>query len=105
MTEDGYPTEEELEIIKNWDLTKKSVTELLDFVYQIWWTPDWGYRLTGKHILKLELHTGGWSGNELIIRSLKENLFFWPMYYTQHRAGGHYYFKMNLKTRKNEVQV
>jgi hypothetical protein len=42
---------------------------------------------------KLELHTGGWSGNEEII-SVLQNSMFWVMYWQKSERGGHYYFEL-----------
>ena len=92
--EDGYPTDEELEFIKNFDLVKCDVDELLEYIRSVWQYHEWGFKLTGKNVKKLELHTGGWSGNEDVIRALKENVIFWPMYWHKHVRGGHYYFKI-----------
>jgi hypothetical protein len=87
--EDGYPTEEELKILKDWDA--KDIQGLLDFLKDIWWESGWGYKLRGKKVLKLELHTGGWSGNEEIIGELQGTMF-WALYWQKTLRGGHYYF-------------
>lgn len=84
-----YPTEEQLKTIKEFDLTKEKVKELLDYVEPIWEYGDWGFHRT-KH--RLELHTGGWSGNEDIIGALHQNFLFWSMYWWTSRRGGHYIF-------------
>lgn len=114
VTEDGYPTDEALEYIKNWaadmvleptpedpsrrvmkfgkyfgDVSKKE--ELLSFIEEIWWMPDWGFVRHDKG--HLELHTAGWSGNEAIIRELKETAL-WLMDWKRTEAGGHYYFNI-----------
>lgn len=86
---DRYPTEEELNIVKNWDC--KDPKGLVDYIESIWWMADWGFKLTGKKVLKLELHTGGWSGNEDIIDAL-QNTFLWWLYWEKSVRGGHYYF-------------
>ena len=92
MTE-RYPTEGELKIIKEWDLTKQEkVSDLLEYIEEIWWAPDWGFILSGKRVLKLELHTGGWSGNEDIIGALQRNILFFALYWDKSVKGGHYYF-------------
>jgi len=73
----GYPTEKELETIRSWDLAKQPVIDLLEHIRQCWnWAdgPGWhGYYLTGKRVLRLELHTGGWAGNEAVIDALQES--------------------------------
>ena len=105
---DGYPTEEELATFKKWDIRKMSAVAIRDFSPQevvahlraIWWYPErqiemhpgreW-YR--HKKVMKLVLHTGGWSGNEDIIDKLQDT-FFWLMYWAETHRGGHYYFEI-----------
>ena len=94
---DEYPTKEELRKIEKWDITKKPVTELISYVEKLWWDSDWGFKLSGKRILKLELHTGGWSGNESIVGALGKNFLFWMLYWERSTRGGHFYFKIPLK--------
>jgi hypothetical protein len=84
-----YPSELELTFIKEFDIIKKPITELLDFVYSIWEYDDWGFKKTPH---AFELHTGGWSGNEDIISALKQNFLFWSLYWEHSSRGGHYYF-------------
>jgi len=80
VNNDEYPTEKELEIVKEWDILKNGVGGLLEHIESIWWCPDWGFKLSGKRVFRLELHTGGWSGNEDIIEALKSNNLFWVMF-------------------------
>ena len=65
-----YPREDELETIKNWDLLTKPVTELLEYIRQLWEYDD-RFVLTGKSVLRLYLSTGGWSGNEDLVDALR----------------------------------
>ena len=107
--EDGhYPTEAALDYIKNWCSVwqtidnvpmmkfgayfgdKEKVQELLDFITQLWWYPDMGVEIDSD---KIELHTLGWSGNEDIIRELK-NSSLWLIHWRKTFAGGHYYFDL-----------
>ncbi len=46
------------------------------------------------------LSTGGWSDNEEVISSMKENRVFWLSSWVQSRRGGHYVFE-----RKNTLSV
>ena len=95
MDKNGYPTEEELETIKNWDLVERPVIELIEYVRERWQYVDYGaFELKGKRILKLELHTCGWSGNESIIKALQDNSLFWATCWEKSTRGGHYYFKI-----------
>lgn len=91
---DGYPTNAELKTIKDWDFLTNftgGVKDFLPFLKDIWWMSDWGYILKGKNVLRLELHTGGWSGNEEIIGVLRRTMF-WTLYWEKSVRGGHYYF-------------
>jgi len=85
-----YPTQEELDKIKNWDAIGDPLG-LIDFIESIWWTPSFGFKYSGKRTKKLELHTGGWSGNEDIIGVLNETMF-WACFWEKSFRGGHYYF-------------
>ena len=90
---DGYPTDEEIEIIEKWDITKDGVRGLIAHIKSIWWMPDWGFRF---RVGWLFLHTGGWSGNETPIRALTEcgNGLFWMMTLQQTHVAGHYWFRI-----------
>jgi len=85
------PTDKELERIKRWD--PLDPRGLIEFIEALWWEPAWGFRLTGKRILRLELHTGGMSDNEAIINALQNN-WFWILYWQRSDRGGHYYFRV-----------
>ena len=90
-----YPTEEQLKFIKEFDMTKHPVYELLDFIEPIWEYGDWGFH---RQAHEFELHTGVWSGNEDIIVALHQNFIFWSMYWAKSERGGHIYFNDRLGT-------
>lgn len=90
---DGYPTEEELDIVRNWDLTKHNAHEFIDFLESIWWHEE-GVQFRGR---TLRLHTYGWSGNEDIIQAMQLT-HFWMLYWKTTDRGGHYTFK-NISKR------
>lgn len=90
----NYPSEESLEFIKKFDCAKYGCLALAEFIEQVWWAADWGYRIEGKDKKKLDLSTGGLSWNEDIILALKENLLFWKLCWVQSRRGGHYTFEI-----------
>lgn len=97
---DGYPTDNELAIIRTWDILEDGIDSLLEHLKDIWWMANWGFKLTGKRIRRLELHTGGWSGNEDIIAVLRETAL-WYLYWQKSIRGGHYYFRIEkLKKAK-----
>ena len=86
----GYPEEDDLKKIKEWDIVKDR-NGLIWFIQSLWQWEDY-FIYAYPH---LELHTGGWSGHEDIISALKENTLFWLCYWYMSKRGGHYYFKMN----------
>ena len=92
LDKDGYPTKPGLKKIKAWDVIRDPYG-LAEFIEDNWWMAGWGYRLHGR---KLELHTGGWSGNEETI-SVLQRTFFWTFYWVSSRRGGHYYFELPKK--------
>jgi hypothetical protein len=89
-----YPTESQLSDIEHWDIIAGGVMGLLCKLQEAWHWPEWGYKLTGKRTLKLELHTGGWSCNEEIIDALQKNPMFWGAFWQKSLKGGHYYFRI-----------
>ena len=98
----GYPTEEWLEFIRNY--IPDNSLPLLKFVSEIlpygWYMADWGFVLHRKYKgkIKLELHTGGWSGNEEVISAILSNkwLTHFKMQYVMRKAGGQYYCEITV---------
>ena len=94
-TGDGYPTETELKLIREWDY--KDPHGWLDFIKTCWWSADWGwreqeYRDAGEKWRRCLVSTGGWSGNEEIVEAMRGNLFLWHLTWEEHRKGGHFKF-------------
>jgi hypothetical protein len=100
--EDGYPTQEALDYIKNWSIDsnngevkmgkhfgKANYNELIDYIKLIWTYKDAIEYENGL----LEIHTYGWSGNEDIIHELK-NTDMWDLKFRCRQTGGHFYFKV-----------
>ena len=85
---DRYPTEETLQAIREWPQDDRR--GLAEFVCEAW-TYD-NYRTLGER--SLELHTGGWSGNESLISALQDNHVFWFMCWLKSERGGHYWFEL-----------
>jgi len=101
MNKNNYPTNRELNIIRNWDFDKKSILLFLGYIKEMWNYTDFGsYILTGRKVLKLQLHTGGWSGNEDTLKAMQDNVIFWVMCWEKSLRGGHYYFRIDLKAFK-----
>ncbi len=98
--EHGYPTEEALGLIKEWDSNDQP--GMMAFVKQCWWMPEWGWdeddgkNFLNKDIRIFNISTGGWSGNEDLIGAMQENMIFWMMSWYSSRVGGHYVFKVRL---------
>lgn len=93
---DGYPSEETLELIRNWDCNNSK--DIFEFIHQIWmfdmWTETKKYNSLGEVTLhEYHISTGGWSGNESIIEALQKNFIFWMRYWYQTNKGGHYIFR------------
>lgn len=97
LDNEGYPTEEYLDAIADFNMND-DIMEFIDILKEGWWMPDWGFKLHRKYRgkVKLELHTGGWSGNEEIIREIIDNMYltYFKMRYVKWTAGGHYYFEI-----------
>jgi len=103
MDKDGYPEDNELQTISNWNITKNPVIDLLEYIRDRWQFANYGYfDLSGKRVLRLRMSTGGWSGNESIIKAMQRNWIFWTMYWQQSKRGGHFWFRIPTKKRINK---
>ena len=95
LDENNYPDEASLKAIKEWDILRLGVLGLLDLIEE---NTNWASRQierSGKRVIRYVYHTGGWSGNEDVIESLRRNFLFWSMYWQKTTRGGHYYFKID----------
>jgi len=94
----GYPTDEFLKFIRDYTDETMAIMDFLDILADGWHFGDWGFKLKRKYngIRKLELHTGGWSGNEDIISAIRSNIYLthFRMRYVKWLTGGHFYFKI-----------
>ena len=103
--QDGYPTEEFLDWIRNYDHTG-DYHALMEEVQAAWhWGKNQYTQYTEDYVndSKLEVYcfsTGGWSGNESIIQALSDNTMFWMINWWQSRRGGHYIFKVRIQDGK-----
>lgn len=93
-----YPTKKELIKIKKWPFN--DFKGLIQYIKGMWNYADLNYFVLDKY--KLELHTGGWSGNEDIIMALQKNYVFLGMFWEKSERGGHYYFDLNKEVYKSK---
>ncbi len=93
MTDD-YPSLEELSSIEKWPLEKYTdYVDLAEFIVAIWhYGGEWA-TLKGKRVKTLRLATGGWSGNEDIIRALDKNFMFGQVCWQMSKRGGLHIYK------------
>ncbi|MBE3139037.1 MAG: hypothetical protein IMZ53_00475 [Thermoplasmata archaeon] len=86
--DDGYPTEEELNTLEYMESFNLTFEEIVDYIKDVW--SDYGkLEFDGKTLI---LCTGGWSGNEDIISSLRQNSGFWAQYWRSSERGGKHTF-------------
>lgn len=96
---EGYPTDEFLDYVRDTEFrTTEDIMEFVETLRDVWYFGGWGFKLHRKYkgVRKLELHTGGWSGNEQIIEAMKENIWLthFKMSYVRWETGGHHYFEI-----------
>lgn len=99
LDDDGYPTENALEIIKLWHWT--DVKGWFEFINSLWHLRSWGWREgeedhdyeNDKKVHRYHISTAGWSGNESLIYAMQENDMLWAITWVESRRGGHYIFE------------
>jgi len=100
LDDDGYPTQEYLDWLGEWKNVdhRQRIKDILESLHESWYFGDWGYKIHRPYSgnVKIELHTGGWSGNEDIIYALKQNVIFW-YHWRMSKVGGHYYFEFETE--------
>lgn len=99
-----YPCDVVLRMIEQFDVTQQDIEELLSLIENEWEYADLGYfkRCTNNDGLDiLELHTGGWSGNEDIINAMERNGFLWGFLWWKSERGGHYWFEVKKIQKQN----
>lgn len=98
LDSDGYPTEYALEKLRTWSPTDPR--GWLEFARSLWWMRDWGWPA-----LEGEVSTGGWSGNESIIRAMQEACLLWHQVWWQTRRGGHYLLSMTDRAHPDTARL
>lgn len=87
-----YPSESALNRIRTFNPFEESIENFLDLIKSNWWMADYGWIRNSDY---LELHTGGWSGNEDLIRAWQENQWgCWENLWLKSERGGHHWFKI-----------
>lgn len=106
LDEDGYPTEAALDAIRLWHFT--DAKGWFKFIEGLWAYRNWGWteydephewqdvkQYKDAIVHRYEISTAGWSGNESIIRAMKDNQhMLWHLNWVQSRRGGHYIFEL-----------
>ena len=103
LDEDGYPTAEALDIIQLWSYDDP--TGWFEFIKQLWNMVEWGWEVVRQPhpnrpevaVDRYYISTGGWSGNEDIIRAMMKNTMLWSFNWVSSRRGGHYVFEVELE--------
>lgn len=103
MDKDGYPDDDDLKRVKDWDAIADPKGLFL-FVADLWKYDDYKKMSVGRHgflkdreVIRLEFHTGGWSGNEDLMDALLNGngvMGVGDMFLNEWRRGGHYYFEI-----------
>lgn len=89
-----YPSELTLKAIREFDIVKTPLKELLDLLEGEWEFADVGgfnLRLTKKKAY-LNLNTFGWSGNESLISAF-EKVKLIGLFWDKSTRGGHYWYR------------
>ena len=84
-----YPTTLELRKIKKADVIKLQFKGMCELIKQ---TFNLNYGTIREGQGRLYIATGGWSGNEQIMQTLQQTLF-WAFYWQKSERGGAYTFK------------
>ena len=109
LDEDGYPTEETLKTISEWDF-KDGYTNLMDYVSAVWHWPDFVtctnvLNYFNQPVYRYKLITGGWSGNEDIIGALEKNFIFYGMCWQESHRGGKHIFEIKKEPTMTTIEI
>jgi hypothetical protein len=101
-----YPSDVELERIRNWPLDLEDPNagwlRLFNYINERWWMVEWGWRQKDTKARRvLSISTGGWSGNEDLLRALSENPLAWAVTWRASRRGGHHRFIISKGGKRN----
>ncbi len=91
MNTDCYPDAEELKRIRAWPLDEAgNFDPLMAYIRERWMYAEHGYWTQRGPIYRLA--TGGWSGNEDLIRAMRGNTLFWRFCHLASISSGLYLF-------------
>jgi len=93
LDSEGYPTDESLEEIKNYEGGGHELLAEVAFLFNVHGRCEFD----GKRWM---ISTGGWSGCESVIGAMKENTMFWLMCWYMSKRGGYYEFKCRKFAKK-----
>lgn len=108
--DDSYPTDNILDFLTTYAISSENLVEFINHIKNTWKYDDWGFVInmhtdeTGETYKCLNLHTGGWSGNEDVICALERNIVFWGIAWSESRRGGHYRFDLSRLERMYHVK-
>lgn len=101
LSEDGYPTEEALDAIKNYDLASKPLSGFLALARRSW--SDYG--MWKQTRTRLRIATGGWSGCEYVVQAMRDNVFFYPLYWLYSKRGGLEVFTLSVRWARQSTRT
>lgn len=97
--QDEYPSDEDLNELENFEGSAKEMIEYAASIYSDygWIHVSDGYsKVIRQKVKRIEMVTGGWSGNEDVIGVLQETLL-WGLYWRKSERGGYYMFEIPEK--------
>lgn len=103
---EGYPDSSILRKIKNWN--GKDVWKMIGWIRDAWNMTYGNISIETKNIttskpMKLTLVTGGWSGNEDIMRAICKNPYFDALYWQKSERGGLHEYKI-YEVKENAIK-
>lgn len=84
----GYPSRRTLLAIEQWP--SDEIDNLFRFLRSAWKWREFCRRYRRYY----SFSTGGWSGNEDLIRALQQNTVAWGLCWVSSERGGHYRFEL-----------
>lgn len=86
LDDDGYPTQAALLLLKTWNWNDPR--GWLALAKELWSYPDRFNLVEEAGRVEYLLSTGGWSGNESVIRAMQENFLLWSSCWVSSARGG-----------------